>query len=264
MHNTDRLDKVRDLALKAADRLLEAWKKPRNVAFKGRIDLVTDSDIAIENFLRGGLAEILPEADFLAEESSPGAGLGEKTWVIDPIDGTTNFVHSLPLVGISIALVERGAPTLAVIALPLLGECYTALRGGGAYCNGLPLKVSTVDTMEKALIGTGFSFKDMEQLEPELAVLRGMLSSCQGVRMLGASVVKLAFVAAGRLDGYYERGPKTWDVAAGILLVEEAGGVISDFEGNKHTLQINEIVAGNRLVHSALIADLGAGKIKRS
>ncbi|MCC8195045.1 MAG: inositol monophosphatase, partial [Deltaproteobacteria bacterium] len=226
------LAEVISISREAGAIIAEHAQKPRDVHHKGRIDLVTATDVAVENFLRDKLQRLLPGSHFLAEESSPDAPLLENTWIIDPLDGTTNFAHGLPFVATSIALWREGDIQLGVVNAPLLPACFSALRGRGAYRDGTPLRVSATSDLLESLIATGFPYVMDEELPGLLRRMGRVLSQTQGVRRYGAASLDLAFTAAGQYDGYYERRLSPWDVAAGWLLVREAGGIVTRTDGS--------------------------------
>ncbi|MCM0754375.1 inositol monophosphatase [Desulfovibrio aminophilus] len=226
---------------------------PGEVRRKGRIDLVTSTDLAVEALLKERLAAILPGSDFLAEESSSKAGLGELTWIIDPLDGTTNFAHGLPFVATSVALWRGDHVALGLVNLPVLGELYTAIRGGGAWRDGERIRVSAVDRLEDSLIATGFPYDNARYLDEIALHLRRVLSRTQGLRRPGAAALDLAYVACGRYDGFYECALNAWDTAAGVLLVEEAGGRVSGYDARRpYRLGGERILASNGLLHEDL------------
>ena len=241
----------------AGEIIIRHWGQTSHARHKGRIDLVTETDEAVEAFLVRELRNLLPEAGILAEE---GGASGPETdglrWIIDPVDGTTNFVHRLPHVGISVALWQGDQPLLGVVHAPILDECYWAVRGGGAFCNGKPLRVSTADRLEESLVATGIPYTIREDLPHILAQLAVVLPRTQNVRRMGAASLDLAYVAAGHLDAYFETGLKPWDVAAGILLVTEAGGRVSRSDGEPFAFG-DEILASNGHVHEAMRRLLG-------
>lgn len=248
---------VEDLARKAGEIILADRKASPQVMFKGRIDLVTETDLAVEKFLKENLARLLPRAAFLAEESAAGAGLSDPAWVIDPLDGTTNFAHNLPFVATSIGLWSEGRIILGVVNCPFLGECFTARREGGAFCNGEPIAVSGADSLERSLLATGFPYNFEGREDLLLTRLARTLPRVQGMRRCGAAAVDLAYVAAGRFDAYYEGWLAPWDSAAGWLLVEEAGGRVSALNGAPYDLYSPHILATNGRVHGAFVALLG-------
>jgi len=223
--------------------------RPRSVTHKGRIDLLTATDPAVEAALTRDLAKLLPGSTFLAEEGSAKARLGDLTWIIDPLDGTTNFAHGLPIHAVSVALWEEGRVVLAAVAVPVLGELFHAVRGVGAYLNGAPIAVTDVTDIEKSLVATGFPYAIREEIRPIMANLERVLVASQGVRRMGAAAVDLAYVACGRLDAFYESCLNPWDVAAGWLLVEEAGGAVTGYAGQPYALGDKHILASNGRVH---------------
>lgn len=231
----------------------EHWSQPSQVRHKGSIDLVTQTDLAVEAFLKERLGALLPEAGFLAEESSrPDAEPDGLCWIIDPVDGTTNFVHRIPQVGTSVALWREGRAELGVVNVPMLEQCFYASRGQGAFCNGSPIAVSRATALADCLAGTGFPYDFTRRLERVLDRLARVLPCTQGLRRMGAASVDLAYVACGKLDFFYEEGLKPWDFAAGVLLVEEAGGRVSNLTGAP--LRFGQtVLASNGLVHAQAV-----------
>ncbi|MDE7241205.1 inositol monophosphatase family protein [Desulfovibrio sp.] len=246
------------LVRESGDMIRGRWSAPSRVTHKGVIDLVTDTDLAVEAFLKEGLARILPGAGFLAEESSAPVGPARDAppcWIIDPVDGTTNFVHRLPQVSTSVALWAEGQIQLGVVNGPMLGaagECFSALRGGGAFLNGRRVGVSSASALTDALACTGFPYELDGRLDLVLERLRRVLPATQGLRRLGSAALDLAFVAAGRLDVFYEDWLKPWDLAAGWLLVEEAGGAVSGLDGAPFRFG-DALLATNGRVHPAMV-----------
>lgn len=215
------------------DLVREHDKRPRHIRCKSSIkDLVTETDGAVEALLRGSLSPIAPEARFLGEEGSPDAGLTGLVWVVDPLDGTTNFAHGVPFVATSVALCLEGEPLLGVVNLPLLGELFSAVKGAGASLNGSPIHVSGVASLEAALVSTGFPYRIADHKETILRQLSRALPDTQGVRRAGSAALDLAYVACGRYDGYFEFALNPWDTAAGVLLVAEAGGQVGTMTGS--------------------------------
>ncbi|HAS89937.1 MAG TPA: inositol monophosphatase [Desulfovibrio sp.] len=246
------LKKATAAVLEAGEIIKDGYNKPKKIKHKGRIDLVTETDLAVEKFLKAKLAEILPGSSFLAEETSGNAELVDRTWIIDPLDGTTNFAHGLPMVATSVALWENGEVVLGVVNLPILNEVFTAVRGGGAFMNGESIHVSDCDSLEESLIATGFPYAIEEHVDFITAALRRVLVNTQGVRRPGAAAFDLAYLACGRYDGYYENSLKPWDMAAGWLLVEEAGGRVSEYGLGEFNLYSPMILATNSLLHEQL------------
>ena len=240
------------VVLESGSIMREHFEKPHTIKHKGRIDLVTETDLAIEHFLKNKLHELAPEAAFLAEESASGLELPDSCWIIDPVDGTTNFAHGLPLTVTSVALRQHGELVLGIINAPLLGEWYLAEKDCGACRNGTPIHVSMAASPEEALVATGFPYTISECSERIVQRLQPVLAACQGVRRCGAAALDLAWTACGRFDAYYEEDLKPWDVAAGVLLLTEAGGKITDMEGRPHTLR-SSLLATNGRLHDTLL-----------
>ena len=227
--------------------------RPRNIRFKGSNDLVTETDEAVEILLKKKLAYLLPESDFLAEESSGMVQPGRMTWVIDPLDGTTNFAHGLPFVACSVALWCESQVVLGAVYLPLLDEFFLARRDGGATLNNLPIQVSASTELSQSLVATGFPYDINKYLQDILNNLEQVLPRTRGVRRPGSAALDLAYVACGRYDGFYEQALKPWDTAAGMLLVTEAGGRVSRYdEDMPYVLGADSILATNGRIHSKL------------
>ncbi|WP_027178728.1 inositol monophosphatase family protein [Maridesulfovibrio bastinii] len=246
------LEETSKAVLEAGKIISENWKKPKQIKMKGRIDIVTDTDLAVEKFLKDRLSVILPESDFLAEETSGSARPGKLTWIIDPVDGTTNFTHGLPMVATSVALWADDKIVLGVVNLPILGEIFTAVRGGGTRLNGVRVSTTETGDLEKSLIATGFPYDIDNYAEAVTKRLYKVLLATRGIRRPGAAAMDLAYLSCGRYDGFYENGLKPWDTAAGWLLVEEAGGCVTDFEGNPYNLYSPSILASNTQLHEKL------------
>lgn len=238
-----------NIAVKAARRagniINRATRNLDIVAVKEKAanDYVSDVDREAEQAIIRTLLDAYPDHSILAEESGA-AGKSEYQWIIDPLDGTTNFLHGFPQYAVSIALSHRGIVTQAVIYDPARNDLFTATRGRGAYLNDQRLRVSKRIQLKSSLIGTGFPFRQFEHIDAYFAMLRDLMKSTAGVRRPGAAVLDLAYVAAGRLDGFWELGLSPWDMAAGALLVTEAGGLVGDLEGNDKYMTSGNIVAG--------------------
>ena len=247
------LEATLDAAQLAGSIVQEASAHDRKISYKGRIDLVTETDVAVEEFLKEKLSKSLPQAGFLAEESASDMPLGDLTWVIDPLDGTTNFAHGLPFVANSIGLWQEDRIVLGVVNLPLMGELFYALEGQGAFLNGKRIAVSTAKDLEHSLLATGFPYAIDDHLDEIMGHLKRLLPLTQGIRRPGAAAVDLAYVACGRYDGFYENALKPWDTAAGLLLVKEAGGRVTQYDQkNIYALGDPTILATNGLVHQEL------------
>ncbi|MFO7876288.1 MAG: inositol monophosphatase family protein [Desulfovermiculus sp.] len=256
---TTLLEQVQDVVRRAGNIILDHWEQPKHITYKGRVDLVTETDVAVESFLSQKLSSLLPEATFLAEESAADNDLGRLTWIVDPLDGTTNFAHGLPAVAVSVALWKEDRLQLGVIYLPKSMECFSAQRDSGAWLNGSPISVSRQSELDQALVATGFPYAKRERILEIIPPLQKVLTTCRGVRRMGSAAVDLAYTACGRLDIFYELGLKPWDVAAGWLLVQEAGGSVSQFKPlQPYTLGADSILASNGRLHqdmAALLSD---------
>lgn len=244
--------------------LMEYWRAPRDVRRKGRIDLVTNADLALEEMLKERLSGIFPQAVFLAEESVTTEDLNGPlqgpTWIIDPLDGTTNFVHGFPFVAISVALWDRGEVHLGLVHLPVLDELFHAGLGVGTRLNGAAVCVSRTTDLENALVATGFPYSVRDHLSPILSWMETVLANTQGVRRAGSAAIDLAYTAAGRFDAFYEIQLKPWDTAAGSLLVREAGGQVSRMDDGPYHPQVPSILATNGLIHEHMVALLAQGR----
>ncbi|UZP68308.1 inositol monophosphatase [Desulfovibrio mangrovi] len=235
--------------------ILDSWYKPRKITLKGRIDLVTETDVAVEEDLKRRLHAILPEASFLAEESAGTAPLTDLAWIIDPVDGTTNFAHQIPLVASSVGLWHKGRMVLGIVNAPILRECFTAARGQGAALNGQPMYVTGTDNLEHALIATGFPYSIRDNVDEIMGWLSKALVTSRGVRRCGAAAVDFAFVAAGRYDAFYEIDLRPWDTSAGWLLVEEAGGKVTQLDTNApFELYSRGVLATNGALHDTMFS----------
>jgi myo-inositol-1(or 4)-monophosphatase len=241
---------------RAAGRILrEGYGRPGAIDYKGGIDLVTEFDRKAEAFIRDELARRFPGDGWLGEESGAGSS-GENRWVVDPLDGTTNFAHSYPFFAVSIALETRGERTIGVVYDPLRDECFAAERGKGATLNGAPIRVSRIDSLERALAATGFAYDVHEKPEETLRFFSPFLSKVQGIRRDGSAALNLCYLACGRFDLFWEVKLHPWDVAAGALIVEEAGGTISDFAGGPMPASGFEVAGSNGTLHEALLGVL--------
>jgi len=251
-----------EVALSAAKEAGEVVRKgfgwQHSVRYKGEVDLVTEVDEQAEQVIREILLGAFPAYGMLAEEGGSLAGEDGARWIVDPLDGTTNYAHGLPIFCVSIALQRAGEIDLGVVYDPIRDEVYVAERGAGATLNGEPIRVSDTEAPIQALIATGFPYDRAEM--PEALDLFGRFAAItRGMRRLGSTALDLCYVAAGRLDGYYERGIWAWDIAAGDLILEEAGGKVTDYRGGILDLEGREIVASNGALHSAMMKLTGEG-----
>lgn len=255
MNLDELLLKCLPIARSAGDIVRERWNCPHEIRHKGAVDLVTETDREVEAFLAENLGRLLPEASFLGEESGKAQTnplASRFCWVVDPVDGTTNFVHRIPMVGISIALCENGEPILGIVDAPMLDECYYAARDSRAFLNGEPISVSKTEKLVDCLVATGFPYDARPRLPDLVRWIEAVLPATQGLRRAGAASLDLAWTACGRLDAYYEYGLKPWDMAAGWLIVKEAGGEASDFNGGPAGFG-KPLLASNGLVHADMV-----------
>ncbi|MEJ2344725.1 MAG: inositol-1-monophosphatase [Gammaproteobacteria bacterium] len=224
------------------------------VESKQRNDFVSEVDRMAEEEIITILRKAYPGHGILAEESGARAGRDDEyVWVIDPLDGTTNFLYGFPQFGISIALKHKGIIEQGVVYDPVRQELFTATRGAGAQLNNRRVRVSRRKDLHGALLGTGFPFRQQQHLEAYLGMFKALFPDTAGLRRAGAASLDLAYVAAGRLDGFWEIGLSEWDMAAGVLLIREAGGIVTDFGGGDRYLETGNVVAGGPKVHHAIL-----------
>jgi myo-inositol-1(or 4)-monophosphatase len=248
---TSELEAALSAAKQAGEVLRAGFGAEHAITFKGEVDLLTEIDEEAERVIREELLGTFPSHGMLAEEGGELAGEEDARWIVDPLDGTTNYAHGLPIFCVSIALERAGKIILGVVHDPIREETYVAERGGGATLNGGPIRVSDTEELIQALIATGFPYDRAEM--PEALELFGRFAAItRGMRRLGSTALDLCHVASGRLDGYYERGIWAWDIAAGSLLLEEAGGKVTDYRGGELNLEGREIVASNGALHPAM------------
>lgn len=219
-------------------------------------DFVSDVDRAAEQAIIEVLRDAYPDHGFLGEESGKSNQDADNVWIIDPLDGTTNFLHSFPQYCISIALQQKGVLTQAVIYDPVRNDLFTATKGRGAFLNDKRIRVTSRSKLQDALIATGFPFRDFTHLDTYLGMLKDMIKKTTGIRRPGSAALDLAYVAAGWVDGFFEINLSAWDIAAGGLLVQEAGGIVGDFQGNESWLQTGNIVAANPKVFAQMLQTL--------
>ena len=226
-----------------------------HVSRKAHSDFVSEVDSNAEEVIIKVLLEAYPKHSILAEESGVTGDQDEPEyqWIIDPLDGTTNFLHGFPQYSVSIALKHRGVLTQAVVYDPTGNELFTASRGRGAYLNDHRLRVSKRNQFSECLIGTGIPFRELKHMDTYLSMLKDIIPRVAGIRRPGSAALDLAYVAAGRYDGFWELGLAPWDMAAGCLLITEAGGLVSDLEGNETYLESGNIIAGNPKIFGQLL-----------
>jgi myo-inositol-1(or 4)-monophosphatase len=230
---------------------------------KGLHDFVSYVDTGAEKMLVERLGDLLPEAGFIAEEGTSTKKGNRYSWIVDPLDGTTNFLHKLHPFAISIALSDYDEVIAGVVSEAGGNETFTAWKNGGAWLNGKRINVSASPDLANSLIATGFPYKDFSRLEDYLKCLEHLIRNSQGVRRMGSASIDMAYAACGRFEGFFEYGLKQWDVAAGTILVREAGGIVSDFKGNTKNITGEEIIASNKLVYNEFLEIVSKFIVKR-
>ncbi len=258
---------LREACVEAARRggavLRQRWGQHRTVEFKGEIDLVTDADRASEAAVLDFLHARFPASSVLAEESGrsgPAAAEAALRWYVDPLDGTTNYAHRVPHFAVTVAAEDRDGLAAGATLDPLRDELFTAARGEGAFLGAEPIQVSSADDLSRALLATGFPYDVHREPEGTLRLFGAYLRRAQGIRRLGAAALDMAYVACGRFDGYWDRRFAPWDVAAGILMVREAGGVVSDFAGGGDMLGSGTLCAAGPRLQPLLLAVLAEAR----
>jgi myo-inositol-1(or 4)-monophosphatase len=227
-----------------------------DVGRKQSSDFVTGVDRDSEKAIIETIREAFPDHLFIAEESASEAPEGKHRWIIDPLDGTTNYIHQYPVFSVSIALEHEGELVLGVVLDPVREELYTAEKGRGAFLNGKPVRVSGVSSFSDALIATGFPFRQKDRTDLYLSAFKNVFLRTSGLRRAGSAAIDLAYVASGRCDGFFELGLAPWDVAAGDVIIREAGGVVTDFGGGKGHVWTGNIVAANPSLHQELLGEI--------
>jgi myo-inositol-1(or 4)-monophosphatase len=251
------IDEVKQFAYGAGEILRSGFGTQLEIHHKGAIDLVTDIDHKSEAYLIQQIRQAHPDHRIITEESGLLEGQAEYAWHIDPVDGTVNYAHSIPMFAVSIAYVEHGQVRLGAVYDPMRDECFFAERGKGAWLNGRPIHVSGAETLIECLMVTGFPYDRHNPATNNLGHFARLTELTQGVRRLGSAALDMAYAAAGRVDGFWELVISSWDIAAGTLLVEEAGGVASKFDGSKDYLNPPcSIVAANPVIYSLLMKEL--------
>lgn len=250
------IKKLIDIVLESKELFLEGYKTEKEVTYKGTVDLVTQYDVAIEKILTQKLQEAFSDFTIVGEESTLEIHHPTKAIYIDPIDGTTNYVHGIPFCAISVGIWVDGKPVAGVVYNPVLDELFSAELGGGAFLNGKPISVSKQSDFQQSLIATGFPYTKVEKGEDYNRVLQtiaNILPVTRDIRRLGSASLDLCYVAQGKFEVYYECNLKPWDVAAGLLIVLEAGGKITNKKGEKYTIGEHIIVSSNGRVHQNIL-----------
>lgn len=254
------VNQVVDLSRKVGNYILDERKSfdPAKTEEKSFNNLVSYVDKTAEKQFINGLKKFLPEAGFIAEESEDIYREKTYNWIIDPLDGTTNFIFDLPFFCTSVALMRDGKVVLGVIFDPVHNECFYATIGGGAFLNKNAIKVSETKELIRSLVATGFPYDDFNRVQQYILFLGTLTQKTKGIRRLGSAALDLAYVACGRFDTFYEYGLNAWDVAAGSLIVQEAGGLVSDFKNEEDFIFGEEILTGNKNIHRVMLEEIKA------
>ena len=260
----DSLSIMGDIARRAGAIQIARLHDAHKIEYKGAINLVTEVDRECEDLIVGELSRRFPGDDMLAEEGSGGRSASGRRWIIDPLDGTVNYAHGFPFFCVSIALEEDGELAAGVIFDPNRGELFEAERGGGARMNGRPISVSRSGALRQSLVATGFAYNVQEgEALDNLNHFCLFIKRARAVRRPGSAAIDLAWLACGRIDGFWELFLKPWDMAAGALIIREAGGVVTSFDGGPYNLYGTEILASNGAIHREMIEVLGGEKGKQ-
>ena len=263
---SDYLDFAIETAREAGAILRAGWERPKEISYKGEVDIVTETDRRSEELIVRRLREKYPDHAVVAEEGGGAEAAGGKfCWHVDPLDGTTNFAHSYPCFCVSIGLAEEGRPLVGAVYNPIAGEMFTAARGRGAHLNGKRIEVSVVDKVASSLVATGFP-THLRKRSSNMNYYWEFTLRTHGVRRDGAAALDLCSVACGRFDAFWEFGLKSWDTCAGVLLVEEAGGRVSDLHGEPYALGGASVLASNGRIHAevqevAAVAERAASRV---
>ncbi len=241
------------IILEAGKLLLEFFEENLKIEKKGEIDLVTDADFASERFLKEEIGKKFPEDGVLGEERGEINGNNEYLWIIDPLDGTVNFSHAYPFFSISIALQKHGDVVMGLVYDPIRNELFKGIKGEGGFLNGKRIKVSGIGRLIDSMLATGFPYDIHESKDDTLELFVRFVKSAQAVRRDGSAALDICYVAMGRFDGFWERRLKPWDTAAAKLILEESGGIVSDFSGGKYSIFGDEILCSNGKIHSEMI-----------
>jgi len=242
-----------ETAKKAGRLLKERLGDSGPITFKGAVDIVTEMDRRSEDLIMNEIKKFFPEHGILTEESAEIKALSPYRWIIDPLDGTTNYAHGFPVFCVSIAVENAGTVVLGVVYNPMLDELFTAEKDEGALLNGKKISVSPVKSLDRSLLATGFPYDIRKSTETNLDHFSNFAVRGQAIRRAGAAALDMSYVACGRFDGFWEMKLKPWDVAAAGLIVKEAGGVLSDFKGNAFSIHGNETLATNGLIHEEML-----------
>lgn len=238
---------------KSAQIVMDAYNLPKITEYKGKTNLVTKTDRQSENIIISEIHKAFPKHGIIAEESERINAESEYQWIIDPLDGTTNFVHGYPSFGISIGILQNSEPICGIIKELPVNKTYSAIKGKGAFCDGKRIQVSSVNSLEQSLLVTGFGYEHDEKWSANMKLFKQFTDVTQGVRRLGAAAIDLCHVASGKVDGFWEFDLKPWDTAAGVLIVKEAGGTITKMDGSEYSINQQQLLATNGKIHDQML-----------
>ena len=261
MANGDFLNIAIEAAITASYTILEDFPKIKDPTHKGKIDLVTRTDTNSEIIIKNIISKSFPTHSILAEESGSNQIKSDYLWIIDPLDGTTNFVHGCQPFSISIALYKKKNPLIGLVLELPTSKLYTGIQGEGAFCEGEPIVSSNVGSVEKSLLATGFSYNHDRLWEINMEIFKELTRSSQGVRRFGSAAMDLCYVAEGKFDGFWEFGLKPWDTAAGVIIANEAGCKITGIKGKKFSIFDDNILVTNQKIYSEMISLISNVKI---
>jgi len=247
------LNVARQAARDAGKTLKDLFGRVNHVTKKGKTDLVTEADFAAEKIIMDMIHKSFPQDGFVAEEAGEHRSNASRIWFIDPLDGTVNFAHAFPFFAVSIGLQVNGDAVLGVVFNPYMDEFFEAAKGSGAFFNGKAIHVSSTSDLVDSLLAVGFPYTLHQNPHRVMDHMKKMAVLAQAIRRPGSAALDLCYVAAGRLDGYWEEGLKPWDTAGGMIIVREAGGIVSDYHGNPFSPDKGTIVASNPLIHAAML-----------
>jgi myo-inositol-1(or 4)-monophosphatase len=265
MSISKRLESAIEIAKIAGEIQLSGFGKIHEIKHKGKIDIVTEIDKFSEEAIFAEIRRRFPEDDIQAEEGSARATGAKFKWIVDPLDGTVNYSHGFPFFSVSIAVQDEGELVAGVVFDPSRGEIFSAEKGKGAKLNGSPIKVSQVEKLQQALVATGFAYNvHEEERYTNIDHFSHFVKRAQAVRRPGSAAIDLAWVACGRIDGFWELYLKPWDMAAGVVLIREAGGMVTDFNGGCYAVDGTQILASNKFLHEEMMSVLNEGSIPSS
>ena len=250
--NNDLLQVAVESAINASQLIMNAFDSPRTIDYKGKTDLVTETDYKSENLIKSIIKSFFPEHSFLAEESGKEIKTSDYLWVIDPLDGTTNFVHGYPSFAVSIALYYRKIPKIGVVLEMPNTKLYSAINGEGSWCEGEPITCSNTKELINSLMVTGFGYNHNDNWKKNMLLFKKFTDESQGVRRLGSAAVDLCHLAAGKVDAFWEFDLKPWDTAAGFIIAKEAGAVVTQLDGSDFSIYDNTILATNPFLHQII------------